>query len=283
MAVVTSQQIQSYYDLYRSIEVTFNLEVTKLLGFVQDQVFLKVMGTQWPCILYSSSLDGAKVILSLKADQIEKLRKESNLGSLRYSFRLQDKTEPLTFFVNVKIKGYNRYTNATNPDLYFMTLEFPQRPSDDLIEILGGFLEANVNAHKRKDERIPVNEQIIHKIGFQSCNAIISVEQIDRKCLLRDLSFGGAKLIFPGVAKFLEKRPCVLRLLDFEDGHVISIGGAFLRVEPLEGHPDLTQAVMLFEPESVPQIYKVKINDFLKLLTKTIASKKNATSQKESS
>jgi len=269
MPVVTSQQLSSYYELYRSIEVTLTKDVSQLLGFLQDQVALKLLGSQWPCLVYSTSLEGAKIILNLKPDQIEKLRSGSNTVSLRYGFRVADKNEPVTFFANAKIKGYNRYNSSSNNDLYFMTLEFTQRPSDDLIEVLGRFLEANVNSQKRKDVRVPVAEATIKKIGFSSCNAIVAVEQVDRKCLIRDLSFGGALILIPGVAKFLLGRQAVLRLVLEETGQVLALSGKFVRVDPLEGRRDITQAALQFDDAVIPHSYKLKINDALRSVKPT--------------
>lgn len=269
MAVVTSQQLATYYELYRSIEVTLTKDVVQLLGFLQDQVALKLLGSQWPCLVYSTSLEGAKIILNLKPDQIERLRSGSNLVALRYGFRVADKVEPLTFFANAKIKGYNRYNSAANNDLYFMTLEFTQRPSDNLIEVLGRFLEANVNSQKRRDVRLPVNEASIKKLGFASCNTIVAVEKVDRKCLIRDLSFGGALVLIPGVAKFLQGRSAVLRLVLEENAQVLMLSGKFVRVDPVEGRRDITQAALQFDEASIPHIYKLKLNDVLRSLKPT--------------
>lgn len=264
MAVVTSQQLSTYYELYRSIEVTLTKDVSQLLGFLQEQVALKLMGSQWPCLVYSTSLEGAKIILNLKPDQIEKLRSGSNLVALRYGFRVPDKTEPVTFFANGRIKGYNRYNSPSSNDLYFMTLEFTQRPSDDLIEVLGRFLEANVNSQKRRDVRLPVSEAIIRKIGFTSCNSIVAVERVDRKCLIRDLSFSGAMILIPGVAKFLLGKSAVLRLVLEENAQVLFLAGKFVRVDPVAGRRDITQAALQFDEATIPHAYKLKMNDALR-------------------
>lgn len=266
MAIVTSQQLTAYYDLYRNIEVTFTKDVTQLLGFLQEQVVLKLLGTPWHCLVYSSSLEGAKIILNLKPDQIEKLRSGSNLVSLRYGFRVADKTEPVTFFANGKIKGYSRYNSASNNDLYFMSIEFTQRPSDDLIEILGRFLDANVNSQKRRDVRIAVSETSVKKLGFASCNTIVAVEQVDRKCLIRDLSFGGAMVLIPGVAKFLQGRSAVLRLVLEENAQVLLLAGKFVRVEPVEGRRDITLAALQYDEALVPHAYKLKMNDAIRAI-----------------
>jgi hypothetical protein len=266
MAIVTSQQLTTYYDLYGGVEVTFTKDVVQLLGFRQEQVSLKILGSQWHCLVYSSSLQGAKVILNMSPDQIEKLKGTSNLVGLRYGFRVPDSAEPVTFSVNARIKGFTRYNNAANKDLYFMTLEFTQRPSDDLVEILGRFLEANVNSQKRKDLRVPVNEATIKKIGFVSCNTIVAVEGVDRKCLVRDLSFGGALILIPGVAKFLQGRAAVIRLVVEENSQVLTISGKFVRVDPVEGRRDITQAALQFDDASIPHVYKLKINDAVRTL-----------------
>ncbi len=266
MSVVTSQQLNQYYDLYHSIEVTFNKDVTQILGFLQDKVALKILGTQWHCLIYSTSLESARIILNLKADQIERLRGGSNMVALRYGFKVADNNEPVTFFINGKIKGYNRYNNANNNDLYFMHVEFTQRPSDDLVEILGRFLDANVNSQKRRDVRVSVSESTIKKVGFVSCNAIVAVDQVDRKCLVRDMSFGGVMVLIPGVAKFVLGRTAVLRLVLEDTNQAVTIPGKFVRVEPVQGRRDITLAALQFDEATVPQIYKMKINEAIRLI-----------------
>jgi hypothetical protein len=74
MAIVTSQQIQQYYTHFKDIEITMTKEVGATLGIINSEVFLKTGGFQWPCVLYSTSFSGAKVVLSLKPDQLEDIR-----------------------------------------------------------------------------------------------------------------------------------------------------------------------------------------------------------------
>lgn len=272
MAIVTSQQLQNYYELYNTVDITFTKEVVKGLGFINEQVYLKILGGQWPCVIYSTSLSSAKIILSLRPDQMDRLRQGSNMVSLRYSFRLPDKTEPLSFFVAAKIKGFNRYNN-TSQNLYFMSLEFTQRPPDDLIELIGRFLEVNVNSKKRREERIPVNEQVLRKIGIKGTNTLASVQGLDRKCLLRDISFGGAKILLPGVAKFLADKPVTLKMEGLESLNTFDIPGHIVRVEEVEGRRDITLAAIAYEESQVPLEYKRLINDYLNSLRKTDPAK----------
>ena len=52
--------------------------------------------------------------------------------------------------------------------MQFVSLEFTQRPPDDLIQILGSLLEANSNAQRRKDERIVITPESMKKLGLDS-------------------------------------------------------------------------------------------------------------------
>lgn len=264
MPIITSQQIQNYYNLYKSIDVTFTREVVHILRFKPEQMFLKMVGDQLPCLLYSTSMESAKVILNLKTEQIEKLRNSSQ-GSLRFGFLISDKNVPLYFFVNIKVKGYSHYSSSASPDVYFMTLEFTQRPNDDFISLLGEFLEANVNSHKRKDERISVNENVIHKIGFTSCSTTMLIEDVERKCLIRDLSFAGARLLIPGEA-VSEGTSGVLKLTVEDNNQQLLFPGKFTRIEFLENRQDIFLAGLMFDQDKIPLPYKIMINDFFKQL-----------------
>lgn len=280
MAIVTSQQLQSYYDNFLNIDVTFNKDVVRSLGFLSDAIFIKILGQQWPCVIYSTSFSQAKIIISIKAEQMERLRSSSGMIALRFSFRRSEKGEPLSFFINGKIKGFNRY-NSNNQDLYFMTMEYTQRPPDNFIEILGQFLELHVNAKQRREQRIPINESIIKKLGFSSTSTIVAVEGIDRKCLIRDMSFGGTKVLLPGIAKFLLQKKTTLKIDTADGAKTLEIPGTIVRVEELEGRKDITVAAIQFVDESVPLEYKQKINDFLKVYGKQLdaAQKSSAGNQ----
>lgn len=263
MSIITSQEIIRYYEQYKDIEVTFNKHVIQATGLITKQVFLKCLGQQWPCIIYSSSMASAKVIASLKSTHFETIKKAHNLVNLRFSFKLSDKTEPLSFFVSTKTSGFNRY-NKDNPDIYFVTLTFTQRPTDDLIEMLGKLLEANVNAKKRKDKRILITPESIRKLSLKGKEAYIYVGSIPRKCIIRDLSFSGAKVLLFGIAKFLINKKALLRI-NFEDiKQPIEIEGEIIRFEPVEGRKDIAAIAIHFDEDKVPIEYKMRLNDYLK-------------------
>jgi hypothetical protein len=260
MAIVTSQQIQQYYTHFKDIEITMTKEVGATLGIINSEVFLKTGGFQWPCVLYSTSFSGAKVVLSLKPDQLEDIRSSASLSSLHYGFRVPDKTDPIAFYVSAKVKGLTKYVSK-NPDLYFASLEYNKRPPDDMLEIIGRFLETNINAKKRKEERIPWNNDLALKMGLSPTGTSISVDGILRKCLVRDISFGGCKVLIPGVAKFLAGKPSIIKF-SYKDGTSnFLIPGRILRADPVEGRKDIAVAAVQFDESNTPMDFKMKLND----------------------
>ena len=271
MGFLTSQNIQQFYEMFAKIEVTFNKEVTKSVGLNQDDVLLKMAGAQLPAILYSSSFESAKVIISLRPDQFEKIKHENNTGMLRLGFKLPDKIDTLKFFINIRVKGFNRYSSQQQ-DLYFLHLEFTQRPPEDFIAIVGQFLEVNVNSKKRADERIPIKEDVIKKIGFASATCTVFVERVPRKCIVRDLSFGGCQLLLPGLAKFLLNKEVVLRLVRLENGSDIDLVGKIVRSDEIEGRKDLAIVGVQFDTSRVPMTYKTLLNQYLKVYQKAKGS-----------
>jgi hypothetical protein len=89
------------------------------------------------------------------------------------------------------------------------------------------------------------------------------VEKVPRPCILRDLSFAGAKLIIMGVAKFLEDREASLRV-EFEDPRVsFLLKGKFGKLELVEGRKDLVAVFLSFDEAQIPMGYKLRINDYL--------------------
>ncbi len=263
MSVATSQQISRYFDLYKQIDVSFTKQVIHAVGLLPRHVYLKCSGEAIPCIVYSSSMVGAKVIANLKATTFQTIRQANNSVSLRYSFRLPDKPDPLAFFVSAKVGGFNPYSK-TNPDLHFVSLSYTQKPPDDLIEILGELLEANINAKRRKEARIEINPASMKTLGLDNREARIYIEGVPRKCIVRDLSFSGAKVLLQGLAKFLIHKQAGLHLT-FENGKTpATLPGKVIRVEEVQGRKDIAAIAVLFEEEKVPMKYKMYINTYLK-------------------
>ncbi len=274
MSITTSQQITKYYDLFRSFDVTFSKEVIRATGLLPQHVHLKCMGEQWPCVLYTTSLQGAKIISSVKPALFDKIRKANNLISLRFSFRDPGKNDPVTFFVAAKVMGFAPYNRGAG-DLQAMTLQYTQRPPDPLIEILGRLLEANVNSSRRREDRILITRDSVRRLGLLTKDTVLTIQGVPRKCILRDISFTGVKVIIVGIAKFLVSKPCTVRIEIEDPRSTFDIRGSIVRSEPVEGRKDLAAVAIEFEPAAVPMTFKMHLNDYLSQYKK-LADAQNA-------
>lgn len=263
MPVTTSQQIAHYYEQFQDVEVTFNKEVIKATLLNPKGVFLKCLGHQWPCIVYSTSFAEAKVIVSTRGSFNDLVRKANNLVSLRFSFHQGEKADPLSFFVSAKLVGYAPY-GQNRPDIAFVSLTYTQRPPDDLIEIVGQLLDANSNAKRRREERIVLTVDSARKLGIRHKEAQVEIAGVPRRCIVRDLSFSGAKVIVLGIAKMLLDKDAVLQLQLTEPPESIKIPGKVIRLEPVEGRSDISAFAMHFDEDAVPVKYKLRINNYLR-------------------
>lgn len=268
MAVTTSQQITRYYSQFENVDVTFTRDVIVALSLNTKQVFIKTMGGQWPCIIYSSSMAGAKIIATMQPSLRDALTKSKNTLSLRFSFLQHDKPDPLAFFITSRIAGIAPYGDPEK-GLSFLTLTYTQRPPDDLIERLGELLIAGINAQKRKDERIIMAPDVQKRLRIDGKGTRIMVDSVPRKGLLRDISFGGAKVIMHGVPQFLVNRKAQL-MLDFEDPReTYTFDGTVLRYEAVEGRTDIAAFAIQFEEKSVSISYKMRLSEYLRGVSPT--------------
>lgn len=262
MAINTSQQISRYYDSYSDREITFTKEVIRATRLYTKQVHLKCLGYQWPCIVYSSSMQQAKIIVNMTDSLKAALTKSKNMVSLRFSFLQPEKGDPVSFFVTARITGFTPYSNEQK-NLSFLSLGFSQRPPDGLIEVLGSLLEAHQNSANRTDERIQINEHTASTLGFQIKGVQLFVQGVPRKCILRDVSFGGAKVILMGVPKFLLDKEAVLRIPSTEGNETIDVPGKVIRFEPVEGRTDIAALAVQFTKDRVPVSYKLRLSEYM--------------------
>ena len=263
MAIVTNQVIRDLYSKYRSIEVTFNKEVSKTTGLQPKKIGLKFREGPRPCVLYATSMESSKVLVSLPPAILKTITENETNVSLKFSFMKDETPKPreLNFFIQGRIGGFQKYSEE-QPDLYYCTVNFSTQPPDDLIEILGFLLEANVNATKRKEDRILVTPDSMKKLDIGSKSCVISVGGIPRKGIIRDLSFSGTKVIIAGNAKFLMNKDAQIKIIN-NKGEYIAIEGQIIRFEEVQGRRDLAAIALHFTLEALPLAYKVIINNYL--------------------
>jgi hypothetical protein len=260
MGALNSLQITAYYECYKTTSLTFTKEMVEVTGLITKQVSLKCQGDLCPCILYSSSFEGAKIIANIKSGLIQKLQEANNSASLKFCFT-QLEGDPITFFVSSRSMGYAPYGNAD--DMVIINLQFMQRPPDDLIVILGRVLDAHINSTKRKKDRIIITGDTLRKLNLISKETMVSIQGVPRQCILRDISFYGAKVIIMGIAKFLEERDAILTIDFGEPRKTYLIKGKLVNSEIVEGRKELVAMAMAFDEAAVPMEYKMRINNYI--------------------
>lgn len=260
MGIVTSQQLTRYYELYRDTEVIFSKEVIKTLHMDPRQVYVKCTDSQWPCIINSTSFLGAKIIIGSKGGAYARLSKEKGTVSLRFCFS-QGEKQPISFFVSARVQEIVPYMESS--DLAIVNLAYIQRPPDDLIELIGRLLEANTNALRRRDERIIITEDSLRKLSLAKADAVVFIDNVPRHCIVRDISFSGAKILLLGIAQFLSNKNAVLRL-EFDDPHeVISLPASIVKTDIVQGRKDIIIVCIQYDATNIPITYKLHINNYL--------------------
>ena len=266
MAIATSQQITRYYDIYRDTEITFTKDIIRTLSMDPRQIFIKCAGSQWPCIINSTSFQMARIIIGTKGGAYQQVSQRNPPPvNLRFCF-FEGENQLLSFFIACKVTNITPYMNSR--DLAIVSLSFTQRPPDDLIEMVGHLLDANINSVRRKEERILINEDSRRKLSIPHEETIIMVQNVPRHCILRDLSFGGAKVILLGLAQFLVSKDIILRI-EFDEPHeIVSIKGTIINAEQIEGRKDIISINIRYDDNSIPLSYKIHINNFITTVRK---------------
>ena len=265
---MTNHQRERYYDSYLQTEVTFNTQVILASGLQTGDIHLTVTDRHFSCVLFACSMSGARVIAEVGDGFSEALGRANNMASLRLSFRQRDERAPVTFFVASRVESLAGY-NPQKPHVHFISLEFTQRPPDALIEILGSLLEINANAVRRRDERIVLTPASMKKIGLESKESCVAVGGSPRRCIVRDLSFGGAKVLVPHLgepqAGKQGESQVIRKLARCEEKADAVLSGSIVRVEDVEGRNDIVALSIQFSSEP-PISYTQKINGYFAAL-----------------
>ncbi len=269
MAIATTQQITNYYDSYSDKEVIFSREILHTLRVAPRQIYIKCGGGQWPCIINSTSFKSAKIILGRAGGAFALItQKNAPPVNLRFCFFIDKGTETMSFFIAGKVTDVAKYMDSK--ELAVVTLTYTQRPPDDFIVKIGTLIEANINFVRRREDRIVMTGEARHRLGIEKEDTLIYVQNVPRKCILRDLSFSGAKVVLLGVPKFLDAKEIVLRIGFDDPVETVDIRGTIVGAVFAEGRQDIVTARIKFDENAVPAAYKLHINDYLTTAKKNL-------------
>lgn len=261
MGLLTRQDIDNYYLNYKNDEVVFTKNISNLFGIQPKHIYLKFKDIQRPCIIYSSSMSKAKVIASLPSNILEQIKSENSIN-LRYAVVNEDKkNDYLFFFVKCKTVEITPYKPEQN--LYIIDFDYVSKPPETLIIILGRLLEAKKNSIERSDERIIIDKEVAINLGLVSSAVQLTIDNIPRQAIIRDVSFGGIKLLLAGNAKFLNNKSIKLTL-HHKEYNEINLVGRSIRSESLMNRKDIVALAIQFDKKVVPVQYNLLINEYIK-------------------
>lgn len=270
MGFATSQQLANFYSRYQAVDIVFTKDVIQGLRFNSRHVFIRSSGGQWPCVVNSASMRGAKIVWGKNSGLYEKIAEGILAVSLRFSFLTATPHDMLAFFVSAKVTASHQYMDSA--DLVLLSLEYTQRAPDALIERLGTLIEAKVNSKKRAEERILLTDDAMRRMNLVKKETVIFVQRVPRRCILRDISFSGAKIILVGVSAFLANQEGILKFEFEEPPAVFGIRGKTLRTEPVQGRKDLVAVSLQFDPETVPIAYKMRLSEYFSHKRKVVST-----------
>jgi hypothetical protein len=281
MGILNTQRIDAFYNTFKGIDITFTKDMIQVSGLITEQVHLKCGSDFWPCVFFSTSFQGAKIVANIKSGLIDKLQKANNSVSLRFCFKNPEDGNPLTFFVAGRVIGLAPYKNSE--DVSLLSVQFTQRPPDDLIEIVGRILDANVNSTKRKGDRILITTDAQRKLKLLSKETVAFIQEVPRRCILRELAFSNAKVIMLGVAKFIIDKEISLRF-DFDDPREsFLVKGKFVHSEEVEGKQEMVALAMVYDEANIPMGYKIRINEYLNTVRGSAVEREPAQAKQKTS
>jgi hypothetical protein len=261
MSIITSHEITRFFEQHGRTEVAFNKQVMEATGLLHAHL-KTASGGEIRCILFACSMSGARLLVAELSDRFfQAIQVANGHVSVRFTFKRPEKADPLTFYVGGTVTGFTPY-NPQNPSAQLVAVEFQGRPSDDLIQVLGVLIEANANAQRRREERVVITPDSLKNLGLEPKDYTIVIEGADRKCMLRDLSFGGTKVYVAGVHPSIVGQPVGLRLTRAESGERIELWGEVARTEEVSGHPEILALGVKFIGEP-PVAYKMMLSSFL--------------------
>lgn len=264
MAITTNKEISDYIKAYGNSEgLTFTKDVINTLGLDTKRVYLKVMSTKWPCIIYSCSMKSVKILINPKSALLDMIKKSNKAVNVRFCFNVREYDDSIAFFVPGKITGLTNYTQD-NKGLAILNIDFTQRPPDDLILLLGKLYDANQGYKNRKEERIPIDDITLKRLNLKS--KIIAIKYSDKpeKAVLVDVSFSGAQLIGSCMQDAEQGQQITLLIEDAQSNIPIILQGKVTRCLPFDTPNKLFTMGIIFHEDKIPLDYKVKVNDYFK-------------------
>ena len=264
MSTQTRHKCDEYYRLYLEHDVSLTKDIITKMNLIPNKNYLRYGGENIPCILYSTSMIRARIIAQLKSSVCEKIGLGNKTASLCLAFKREKKQDPVTLYINAKIAGFTPYKSDI-PGVNFVTLKYMNKPPDDFIFKLGEIISSSTTSKKRKEQRINLDDEKAKRMQLQTDKIWVICEGKQIPCVLKDISFSGAKIITKrNKEPFLNKQVKLILNISSLEGISAMIGKVVHCEEiTINNNIKLIALGIAFDKASIPDSYKEWVKGFI--------------------
>jgi hypothetical protein len=264
MTVLGTNVLQGLYQEYLTTELTYTKDVAAGLGLLPNESTVKIQGLLFPCVVHSASFQSAKFLLRLKPEQWKVIQFGSKIATLTLVLLDSRRGKKELYQFNGSLQVLQKHTTPEGDFVFLAAVQFSHRPHEVFLQSHGSYLNLKKEAHQRQSDRILLTPENMGILELASLNTTVIIDKIERKCLLREVSYGGARVILTGVGQLLNDKPFDLTFPHLVLGN-LAITGKITRAENMESHRGLAHVALSYSPGEVPVNYLGTLQKAFKL------------------
>ncbi len=254
MATLGTTALQVLYQDYLTTELTYVKDVADALGLLPAESTVKLQTVLYPCLVHSASFQSAKVLMRLTPEQAITVQIGSKVVTLTLVLLDSRKAKKELYQFNGSFQVVQKHLAGDNEIVFLASITFSHRPHEVFLQAHGSSLNLKKEAQARQQDRIALTPETMGILGLSSLNTTVVIDKIERKCLMREVSYGGSRVVLTGAGQFLSEKPFELVFPHTSHGNIL-IPGMVSRAENMESHRGLAQLALTFTPGKVPVAY----------------------------
>ena len=256
------QKITEYYNKYKYRQIAFNKQIIKQIGLIVKRVSFKCKMKDFPCILYSASMQSASILASLIFGDFDLIDKNNKKISLKLSFMSMTEKKVISFFIDCKVIGSTIYKGNIK-NLYMIALDYINMCPRDLILAIGNYLEKETNMEKRIYQRVVVTHQYKQGKDIQPSKSYLFISGKSRNCILSEISIFSAKVIIFGKSEEFIDKNTILIIKTIGINELGELIGVIKRCEAVDPDKGLLSLIIVFDQERIPPNYKMWVGEYI--------------------
>jgi hypothetical protein len=258
MGIIARNKLDEYYEQFRQIMLPFNKDVVRVTGLQPKLVTCKCGAAFFPCVVAAVSFESVQVIVPTQSGVIEELKKSGNTLAVRFCFKPWRANGEVAFIVNGRVAKIEPQAASI-----LFTVNYSQRPPDDLIEIVGELLKANACAASHNNEQFNATTAVLEKMRFLCNDVILKVNTVVKRCIIRSIGFDGTRLLVQHAtpAELQGQRGSLT--FEFDDPRELcTIAATFDKTDAVDGHNDITIVNAVYA-DATPMTYRLRLTNYV--------------------